>query len=37
MIAHKAEAQDGYVKTQDTDCNIIHPRNEIFPFLIAVH
>ena len=33
MIAHKAEAQDLYVKSKDADCDVIHPRNEIFTTL----
>ena len=33
MIAHEAEAQNDYVKTQDTDSNVIHSSNKIFLFL----
>ena len=33
MIAHEAEAQNDYVKTKNTDSNVIHPRNKIFLFL----
>ena len=29
MIAHQAEAQNTYFKTNSTDCYIIHPCNKI--------
>ena len=31
MIAHKAEAQDLYVKSKYADCDVIHPGNEVLP------